>query len=125
MRVDLPAPFSPHSATTSPARTDRLTLSSATTPGNFLPMARIESRGAGILGSLVDNLQAPSPIGWERAGVRGAGVVHLVDSSGRVNHQPFDGWKRLGCYLPSCLFKRAWNSATFSFLILNVGTICR
>ena len=31
--VDLPAPFSPTSPTTSPRATDRLTASSATTPG--------------------------------------------------------------------------------------------
>ena len=36
MRVDLPAPFSPHSACTSPRRTRRWMSSFATTPGNRL-----------------------------------------------------------------------------------------
>ena len=38
-----------------------------------------------LLGSPLDTLRAPSPIGWERAGVRGAGVVQLVDSSSNPN----------------------------------------
>ncbi len=33
IRVDLPAPFSPTSAITSPGETEKLTRSSATTPG--------------------------------------------------------------------------------------------
>src|ERR1700749_2570454 len=49
MSVDLPAPFSPTIAWISPARTVRSTLSSATTPGKVLRMARI-SRMAGPAG---------------------------------------------------------------------------
>ena len=45
MSVDLPAPFSPSSACTSPRRTSKSTLSLATTPGNVLVMPRICSRG--------------------------------------------------------------------------------
>src|ERR1700744_2208992 len=46
MRVDLPAPFSPHKATTSPGPMVRLTESSATTPGNRLEIPPISSNGA-------------------------------------------------------------------------------
>src|SRR5690606_26396921 len=41
MRVDLPAPFSPQIACTSPARTSRLTSCSARTPGKDLEIERI------------------------------------------------------------------------------------
>src|SRR5438874_9664804 len=41
MSVDLPAPFSPRSACTSPRRTSNETPSFATTPGNSLRMSRI------------------------------------------------------------------------------------
>src|SRR3954449_10237543 len=41
MSVDLPAPFSPQIAWISPRRTDRLTFSSALTPGKVLVMERI------------------------------------------------------------------------------------
>ena len=44
--VDLPAPFSPTSACTSPAITSNETPSSARTPGNVLTMSRIASNGA-------------------------------------------------------------------------------
>ena len=54
MSVDLPAPFSPMSATTSPGPTDRLTAPSAVTPGKRLVMARSSSReetGGGMAAS--------------------------------------------------------------------------
>src|SRR3954470_3107394 len=41
MSVDLPAPFSPQMAWTSPRRTDMETLERALTPGNSLVMPRI------------------------------------------------------------------------------------
>ena len=41
--VDLPAPFSPINAKTSPVDNFRLTSSLATTPGNFLVMPRSSS----------------------------------------------------------------------------------
>src|SRR6185503_1338067 len=44
--VDLPAPFSPINATISAAPTERLTLSSATTPGNRLLIPSISRIGA-------------------------------------------------------------------------------
>src|SRR6266571_1112016 len=49
MSVDLPAPFSPQSARTSPLPTVRLTLSNATTPGNRLAIPRISRRGAVVI----------------------------------------------------------------------------
>src|SRR5262245_44439591 len=45
--VDLPAPFCPMSAWTSPARRHRLTSSSARTPGKLRPMPRACSTHAG------------------------------------------------------------------------------
>ena len=45
MSVLLPAPFSPKSACTSPARTSKSTSSLATTPGNLFVMPRISSNG--------------------------------------------------------------------------------
>src|SRR5262245_2184770 len=44
--VDLPAPFSPSSTCTSPARRSKSTPASATTPGNVLRMPRMASTGA-------------------------------------------------------------------------------
>ena len=44
IRVDLPAPFSPTRACTSPLRTSRWTLCSARTPGKLLPMPSSLSR---------------------------------------------------------------------------------
>jgi hypothetical protein len=38
IRVDFPAPFSPNSTWTSPARTSKLTRSSASVPGNCFEM---------------------------------------------------------------------------------------
>src|SRR5258708_1711764 len=45
-RVDLPDPFSPVRACTSPARSSRLTLSSARTPGNDLLIPSTRKKGA-------------------------------------------------------------------------------
>src|SRR6185295_15301365 len=44
-RVDLPAPFSPSSACTSPARRSKLTPSSARTPGKLLAMSFSSNSG--------------------------------------------------------------------------------
>jgi len=46
--VDLPAPFSPMSPTTSPLLMAKLTSSSAFTPGKLLETLRISSTGAVI-----------------------------------------------------------------------------
>src|SRR5687768_1509889 len=59
--VDLPAPFSPHSACTSPARRSNETPSSALTPGKCLVIDRSSSSATGgeagrLLGFLVDVL---------------------------------------------------------------------
>ena len=43
MSVDLPAPFSPNRAWTSPARKSKLTSSLATMPGKLLTMPRIST----------------------------------------------------------------------------------
>src|SRR5215207_10698317 len=45
-RVDFPAPFSPTSTWTSPARRSNATLSRATTPGNCLDIPRSSRTGA-------------------------------------------------------------------------------
>jgi hypothetical protein len=65
-----------------------------------------------LLGSLLDSLRAPSPIGWERVGVRGAGVVHLVDSSVPVPKlRPVPGPAAIGGRLNSRLSRRGcWRS---------------
>lgn len=47
MRVDLPAPFSPTSARTSPAATDIETPLSASTPGQDFEQRRISRRSPG------------------------------------------------------------------------------
>ncbi len=46
MSVDLPAPFSPSRACTSPTRTSKSTLSLATTPGKRLTIPRISTARA-------------------------------------------------------------------------------
>src|SRR5215475_6373224 len=48
--VDLPAPFSPSSACTSPRRTSNETSSFATTPGNTLRMPRISRTSSSLTG---------------------------------------------------------------------------
>src|SRR5580765_1391964 len=54
IRVDLPAPFSPSSAWTSPRFTSKDTRSFATTPGNSLRMSRISrTRSPSALCSLI------------------------------------------------------------------------
>src|ERR1017187_10355324 len=70
--VDLPAPFSPMSATTSPCPTDRLTSSNASTPGKRLVMFLSSSRDAGMALPAAEFLQ----LGRER--------IHagLVDGQG-------------------------------------------
>src|SRR6266511_6409922 len=51
MRVDLPAPFSPRSACTSPFVSSRSTWSLATTPGKRLVIPRSSSSGVSGIGS--------------------------------------------------------------------------
>src|SRR5689334_8773158 len=67
--VLLPAPFSPISASTSPARSESETPCSATTPGKRLVMPRILSRsGASLCGaSLMD---------WGKCLPRGRRLLH-------------------------------------------------
>lgn len=54
MSVDLPAPFSPTTACTSPGRTWRSTPSSTRTPRNDLPMPRRASSGDGSRPDIVE-----------------------------------------------------------------------
>src|ERR1700738_943604 len=61
--VDLPAPFSPTSAWTSPARTSNVTPSSARTPGHVLTMSRRVSTGAGCAAAAVTALLAGVGLG--------------------------------------------------------------
>src|SRR4249920_4058377 len=49
MRVDLPAPFSPIRACTSPGRNSRETSLFATTPGNRLVMCSITTTGGALV----------------------------------------------------------------------------
>src|SRR5947207_1527776 len=56
MRVDLPAPFSPTTASTSPARSSSETPSSACTPGNALLSLRTCNRG-GVFTALSGRLR--------------------------------------------------------------------
>src|SRR6478609_3156214 len=58
MRVDLPAPFSPQIACTSPRRTSRVTSCSALTPGNSLVIWRI-SRMWGVSSTFSRTILAP------------------------------------------------------------------
>src|SRR4030042_54613 len=58
MSVDLPAPFSPTTACTSPARLSKLTSSSAVTPGKVMVMFRISTRLWAILTSATYPLRA-------------------------------------------------------------------
>src|SRR5262245_26230024 len=53
MSVDLPAPFSPRSACTSPRRTSNETSSFATTPGNSLRIPRISRTRSSVARSLI------------------------------------------------------------------------
>src|SRR5688500_9176311 len=58
--VDLPAPFSPRSACTSPARRSKSTPSLATTPGKRFVMPLSSRRGASlIVGSWRGGLERP------------------------------------------------------------------
>src|SRR5215471_17349557 len=54
INVDLPAPFSPSSACTSPRRTSNDTSSLATTPGNSLRMPRISRTSSSLTLTAVD-----------------------------------------------------------------------
>src|SRR3981189_3711557 len=55
--VDLPAPFSPRSACTSPLRRSKFTWSLASTPGNRLVIPRSSRRGASAIGAILLNRQ--------------------------------------------------------------------
>src|SRR3990172_677280 len=63
MSVDLPAPFSPTTACTSPARLSKLTSSSAVTPGKVMVMFRISTRLWTILTSATHPRSGFPPVG--------------------------------------------------------------
>ena len=69
VRVDLPEPFSPTSACTSPGRTVRLTPRSACTPGNALSMPSSRSKaGAGrVSGPALDEGNVTRAAHYERS----------------------------------------------------------
>src|ERR1051325_7490246 len=93
MRVDLPAPFSPRSACTSPRCRSKSTLSSATTPGNRFVMPLISRTGEA-------STAGDSTAGYRRALLDGGrdldlarddlllDPVHLVDQ--RLGHRGVD-----------------------------------
>src|ERR1041385_4728934 len=93
MRVDLPAPFSPRSACTSPRCRSKSTLSSATTPGNRFVMPLISRTGEA-------STAGDSTAGCRRALLDGGrdldlarddlllDPVHLVDQ--RLGHRGVD-----------------------------------
>src|ERR1044072_3079064 len=60
MRVDLPAPFSPMRACTSPGSSRNATSSSALTPGKLTHMSRISTTGAGGSSVKVDAMDSLS-----------------------------------------------------------------
>src|ERR1700681_4556600 len=70
IRVDLPAPFSPTSACTSPATTSNVTPSSARTPANVFTMSRI-----------VSNVSGTSPL------LRGVGLGVGADGDGDLRRR--------------------------------------
>src|SRR5688572_18636869 len=73
IRVDLPAPFSPHNAWISPACRSKLTSLSATTPGKRLVSLRAARTGTGM---------AQSGRSRERARVAWAHVGPLAHARG-------------------------------------------
>src|SRR4051794_10132064 len=72
IRVDLPAPFSPSSACTSPLRRSKSTESLARTPGNRLVIPRSSSTGVSSATGRFNHALPPGPpaSGTERAGDR-------------------------------------------------------
>src|SRR5215213_3641685 len=74
MRVDLPAPFWPSRAWTSPARTSRSTPSRARTPGNSLTMPVIASSPSPVLG-VVASAMAEHRVRDHPGGTDDAGLV--------------------------------------------------
>ncbi len=63
MSVDLPAPFSPSKACTSPRRTSNETPSLATTPGNSLRMSRISRTRSSATGCFLQENEEGGPEG--------------------------------------------------------------
>src|SRR5205085_8428333 len=74
MSVDLPAPFSPTSACTSPRSTSTPTPSSATTPEKTLRIPSIRRSG-----SLVISVQSSERFAYELRGVRLVEEAILID----------------------------------------------
>src|SRR5882672_3200542 len=66
IKVDLPAPFSPTSACTSPARADRFTSASTVFPANDLLMPRISSAGPCVVINQMSESFLPLPLGEGR-----------------------------------------------------------
>ena len=75
--VDFPAPFSPTSTSTSPARASSETSSSARTPGKLFPMPRISSSGGTSYGDdcAFARVKAPTSIFTIGGGVLAGEVI--------------------------------------------------
>src|SRR5882672_10199087 len=67
INVDLPAPFSPSSTWTSPARRSKSTPSSATTPGKRLETPRISRRAEAGIGDMLVDFRERSTLPQSRA----------------------------------------------------------
>src|SRR5450759_3051768 len=85
IKVDLPAPFSPTNAWTSPGSTSKSTLSSACTPGKRRLRPRRSSKGCADPGALM----AASPLVFLR--LFHEHVVHIHGRRDRLALQDFQG----------------------------------
>src|SRR3954466_13522200 len=79
--VDLPAPFSPSRAITSPRRTSKSTPCSACTPGKLLAIPDMRRRGSAGAGRRTSWRRGGSPAGPPGSGGR---LLHLVQPLGLV-----------------------------------------
>ena len=114
MSVDLPAPFSPTTACTSPGSTDRCTAWLATTPGNRLSIPRSSMTGAGSsTAGLGRRLRAPSGRRSRPRRIRRANasisVRDPVDEAagGRVAHAAAARGRRRRCRPSPCRRRRS------------------
>ena len=103
--VDLPAPFSPSSACTSPARTSRSMRSLATTPGNTLVIPRSSTSGGGCV---------PGRISLSAATIRAGGRA-----AGRLSPGPAAGMS-----LALAIRSSTWALSSVSGTSISPSMIC-